>query len=51
MRKIVVSEFVTVDGVMEAPENWQFPYMGADVAAQIQAGIHSLDALMLGRVT
>jgi hypothetical protein len=25
MRKIIVSEFVTLDGVMEAPEKWQFP--------------------------
>lgn len=51
MRKIVVSEFLTVDGVIESPEHWQFPYMDESVAAQIQAGIHSLDALMLGRVT
>jgi hypothetical protein len=26
MRKIIVSEFVTLDGVMESPEKWQFPY-------------------------
>jgi dihydrofolate reductase len=36
---------------MEGPENWQFPYMGEDVAAYIQTDIHSLDAMMLGRVT
>ncbi len=26
MRKIIVSEFVTLDGVMEAPEKWSFQY-------------------------
>ncbi len=26
MRKLVVSEFVTLDGVMEAPDKWSFPY-------------------------
>ncbi len=29
MRKIIVSEFVTLDGVMESPEQWQFPYYRA----------------------
>jgi dihydrofolate reductase len=51
MRKIVVSEFLSVDGVMEAPEKWQFPYVSDDVAANIQAHILASDAVLLGRVT
>ena len=26
MRRIIAGLFVTLDGVMEAPEDWQFPY-------------------------
>jgi len=32
MRRIVVSEFVTLDGVMEAPNEWSFPYWNDDIA-------------------
>jgi hypothetical protein len=31
--RVIVSEFLTLDGVMEAPENWQFPYVSDNVAA------------------
>jgi hypothetical protein len=26
VRKVIVSEFVSLDGVMEAPDRWHFPY-------------------------
>jgi hypothetical protein len=26
MRRVIVSEFVSLDGVMEAPDQWHFPY-------------------------
>ena len=26
MRKVIVTEFMTLDGVVEAPEKWSFPY-------------------------
>jgi dihydrofolate reductase len=51
MRKLIVSEFVTLDGVMEAPEKWQFPYYSDDLAEVIQAQILASDAMLLGRVT
>ena len=51
MRKIIVSEFLTLDGVMEAPEEWQFPYLSDDVAEFIKVQILALDAQLLGRVT
>ena len=51
MRKIVAGLFVSLDGVVESPDKWQFPYfndeMGADVGAQMDAA----DAMLLGRVT
>lgn len=51
MRKLVVSEFLSLDGVMDSPEKWQFPYISDDVAADIQERILAEDALLLGRVT
>ncbi len=51
MRKIIVSEFLTLDGVMEASEQWQPPYFSDDVAEEIRAEIHAADGSLLGRVT
>ncbi len=51
MRKVIVSEFLTLDGVMEASEQWRSPYVSDDVAEEIGAGIHAAEALLLGRVT
>ncbi len=51
MRKVIVSEFLTVDGVMEASEQWQPPYFSDDVAEFIKAQILGFGAELLGRVT
>ena len=32
MRKIVATEFLTLDGVMEAPEKWTFPFGNEEAA-------------------
>lgn len=50
MRKVVAGLFISLDGVTESPDQWQFDFddeMGADLAAQIEAQ----DAILLGRVT
>ncbi len=51
MAKLIVWEFLTLDGVMEAPEKWQFPFVNSEIMNTNQIQIHSLDALLLGRVT
>lgn len=51
MRKLIVNEYITLDGVIEAPEQWQFPYLSQDVAEVIQEQILDADAILLGRVT
>jgi len=51
MGKVIVYEYVTLDGVVEAPETWQFPYVSSDVAETIQLQIAEVDAILLGRVT
>ncbi|MCC3373590.1 dihydrofolate reductase family protein [Cohnella sp. REN36] len=50
MRKVVVSEFVTLDGVMEDPQ-WTFAF-GSDEQQQFKfEELKASDALLLGRVT
>src|ERR1044071_3947266 len=50
MRKIVVTEFISLDGVIENP-GWTFPYWNDETAAFKGAETSASDALLLGRVT
>jgi dihydrofolate reductase len=51
MSKVVASLFVSLDGVMEAPEKWHFPYFNDEMGAAIGGAISSTDAFLLGRRT
>ncbi len=51
MRKVVVSEFMSVDGVMEAPYEWQPAFWHDDIGAYKNEELFASDALLLGRVT
>lgn len=51
MRKIIVSEFLTLDGVMEAPENWTFQFASDEQEKFKLDELLASDALLLGRVT
>jgi dihydrofolate reductase len=51
MRKVVVSEFVTLDGVMEAPDEWSFQFWSEEAEEFKRAELFASDALLLGRVT
>jgi dihydrofolate reductase len=51
MRKIVVSEFLSADGVMEAPDTWQFPFQTEEMGEITERQIRDTDAFLLGRVT
>ena len=50
MRKVVVSEFVSLDGVFEAPDQWHFPYFNDEMGAAVGAGFSTADAMLMGRV-
>jgi dihydrofolate reductase len=50
MRKIVVTEFLSLDGVMENPA-WTFPYWNDEIAAFKTEERNTSDALLLGRMT
>ena len=64
MRKLIVSEFVTLDGVMQAPGGkdedrdggfeyggWTMPYWHDDIGRSFLALMKDVDALLLGRRT
>jgi dihydrofolate reductase len=51
MGKLVVSEYITLDGVSESPEQWQFPFLTPDLAEYIQGQVLGYDSLLLGRRT
>ena len=51
MRKVVVSEFVSLDGVMEAPDQWHFPYWSDEMGKYKDDEMFASYALRLGRVT
>ena len=64
MRKIVVSEFISLDGVIQAPGGkdedaeggfahggWTFPYWHDDIGLYFSEALSNCDTLLLGRKT
>jgi dihydrofolate reductase len=51
MRKVVAWELVSLDGVMERPEEWAFSYSDDEMAEASASGMAASDSLLLGRVT
>jgi dihydrofolate reductase len=49
--RVIATEHLSLDGVMEAPENWAFQYHGSDMTALAREQMESSDALLLGRKT
>jgi dihydrofolate reductase len=51
VRKVVALELVSVDGVIESPEQWAFSYSDDETVEANAAGMAASDAMLLGRVT
>lgn len=51
MRKVTAGLFVSLDGVVESPEKWHFPYFNDEMGEAVEAAISASDAMLLGRVT
>ena len=59
MRRLMVSEFITLDGVVEAPggeeghpnTGWVFPYHGPELERYKAREVREAGSLLLGRVT
>jgi dihydrofolate reductase len=50
MRKVVAAEFVSLDGVMESPDKWHFPYFDEEMGQAVGEGFAASDAMLMGRV-
>ena len=50
MARLVVTEFVSLDGVMEDP-SWTFPYWNDEIASFKSAEQNAAEVMLLGRVT
>src|ERR671918_440617 len=51
MRKIIASLFISLDGVVEAPDQWHFPYFNDEMGDAVGAQLGANDTLLLGRKT
>jgi dihydrofolate reductase len=50
MRKVVAAEFLSLDGVMESPDKWHFPYFNEEMGQAVGEGFAAADAMLMGRV-
>ena len=51
MRRVGAWELVSLDGIMERPENWAFSYSNEEMGKASASGMARSDTLLLGRVT
>jgi dihydrofolate reductase len=51
MRKIIAGLFISLDGVVEAPETWHFPYFNDEMGEAVSAQAAQSDTMLLGRKT
>src|SRR5258707_621187 len=51
MRKIVAGLFITLDGVVEIPQDWMGPYFTPELGQTIGSLMGAQDTMLLGRVT
>lgn len=51
MRKIVSGFFISLDGVVEAPDQWHFPYFNDEMGEAVGSLVAEADAMLLGRRT
>ena len=51
MKKIVAGLFIALDGVVEAPDQWHFPYFNEEMGAAVDASLGAADTVLFGRKT
>ncbi len=51
MRKIIAGLFISLDGVVEAPDQWHFPYFNDEMGGAVGASLGSADTMLFGRKT
>lgn len=50
MGKIVANFFISLDGVVESPDKWHFPYFNDQMGAVIGKGTETYRSFLMGRV-
>jgi dihydrofolate reductase len=51
MRKITAGVFISLDGVVEEPAEWHFPYFNEEMGAAVTASLGAADTVLFGRKT
>jgi dihydrofolate reductase len=51
VKKLTADLFISLDGVVEDPHLWHFPYFDDEMGAAVSATVGSSDTLLLGRKT
>jgi dihydrofolate reductase len=51
MRKITAGLFISLDGVVEAPDQWHFPYFNDEMGDAVGATLGQVDTMLFGRKT
>jgi dihydrofolate reductase len=51
MKKIIAGLFISLDGVVEAPDQWHFPYFNDEMGASVDATFRRADTMLFGRET
>jgi dihydrofolate reductase len=51
MRKITADLFISLDGVVEAPDQWHFPYFNDEMGAAVDASLGAAETILFGRKT
>jgi dihydrofolate reductase len=51
MKKITAGLFISLDGVVEAPDQWHFPYFNDEMGAAVDATLGAADTILFGRKT
>jgi dihydrofolate reductase len=51
VRKVIAGLFISLDGVVEAPDQWHFPYFNDEMGAAVDATLGSADTVLFGRKT
>ena len=51
MRKIIAGLFISLDGVVENPQDWHFPYFNEEMGAAVEASLGGADTVLFGRNT
>lgn len=51
MRKLIIAQYASLDGVVEAPEQWHFPYADENMFRTLKQVNSECDTMLLGRIT